>query len=69
MSKLIIITNVYNNYLIYSDRCRTTVNVMGDSLGAGIVNHLSRAELAILPQHGIQKQNSSDKQHQGATAI
>ncbi|XP_065166477.1 excitatory amino acid transporter 1-like [Atheta coriaria] len=27
------------------DRFRTTINVMGDSLGAGIVNHLSKGEL------------------------
>lgn len=27
------------------DRLRTTINVLGDSLGAGIVEHLSRAEL------------------------
>lgn len=27
------------------DRCRTTVNVLGDALGAGIVQHLSRKEL------------------------
>ncbi|XP_031777543.1 excitatory amino acid transporter 1 isoform X2 [Nasonia vitripennis] len=33
------------------DRCRTTVNVVGDSLGAGIVNFLSRNELAALPRH------------------
>lgn len=39
------------------DRCRTTVNVVGDSLGAGIVNHLSRNELAALPHHNIQSQN------------
>lgn len=41
------------------DRCRTTVNVMGDSLGAGIVNHLSKNELAALPQHR-QGQNGAD---------
>lgn len=29
-----------------SDRMRTSINVVGDSFGAGIVDHLSRAELA-----------------------
>lgn len=27
------------------DRCRTTVNVLGDAIGAGIVDHLSKKEL------------------------
>lgn len=31
--------------LPYSDRVRTSVNVLGDGFGACIVDHLSRAEL------------------------
>ncbi|CAL1679158.1 unnamed protein product [Lasius platythorax] len=42
------------------DRCRTTVNVIGDSLGAGIVQHLSRNELAPLPHNTQQTQNGAD---------
>ncbi|XP_031849207.1 excitatory amino acid transporter 1 isoform X1 [Nomia melanderi] len=48
------------------DRCRTTVNVVGDSLGAGIVNYLSRNELASLP-HNAQSQNGGD--HHTSTSI
>lgn len=37
----------------YRDRFRTSVNVVGDSFGAGIVYHLSKAELdALDAQHG-----------------
>ena len=28
------------------DRCRTMVNVLGDAYGAGVVQHLSKADLA-----------------------
>lgn len=45
--------------LLCSDRFRTTVNVVGDSLGAGIVNHMSKAELQTL-QHAPQSQNGAD---------
>ncbi|XP_012147768.1 excitatory amino acid transporter 1 isoform X1 [Megachile rotundata] len=48
------------------DRFRTTVNVVGDSLGAGIVNHLSRNELTSL-SHNTQSQNGAD--HHTTTSI
>ncbi|XP_023247322.1 excitatory amino acid transporter 1-like [Copidosoma floridanum] len=53
------------------DRCRTTVNVVGDSLGAGIVNHLSRNELAALPHHTgqSQSQNGGGGDNNHATSI
>ena len=34
----------------FSDRCRTTINVLGDSFGAGIVQHMSAKELGMLPE-------------------
>ena len=36
----------------HRDRFRTFTNVMGDSLGAGIVYHLSKHELPPLPLEG-----------------
>jgi hypothetical protein len=37
-------------YNYFSDRLRTTVNVWGDSIGAGIVDHLSRDEIKQLEE-------------------
>jgi len=44
------------------DRFRTTINVLGDSLGAGIVNHLSRGELEKMshPEGDIIKPKSPE---------
>lgn len=33
----------------FRDRFRTTINVLGDSLGAGLVDVLSKAELDSMP--------------------
>ncbi len=41
------------------DRFRTVVNVMGDAIGAGIVYHLSNAELAELDRRDAQKDSES----------
>ncbi|XP_020282833.1 excitatory amino acid transporter 1 isoform X1 [Pseudomyrmex gracilis] len=49
------------------DRCRTTINVIGDSLGAGIVQHLSRNELALPHTNTQQTQNGAD--HHATTSI
>jgi len=35
-------------HVYYSDRFRTAINVLGDSFGAGIVDHLSRNDLALM---------------------
>lgn len=32
--------------ILYRDRLRTSVNVLGDAFGAGIVHHLSKEDLA-----------------------
>nr|CAD7589538.1 unnamed protein product [Timema genevievae] len=36
---------------VLRDRFRTTVNVLGDALGAGIVDHLSKGELARMTEN------------------
>ena len=35
----------YLTFSIFSDRIRTSINVLGDSYGAGIVYHLCKPEL------------------------
>lgn len=40
-----IISNNWTASILYRDRLRTTTNVLGDSIGTGIVEYLSRHEL------------------------
>lgn len=39
---------LYKKILFCSDRFRTSVNVLGDSIGCGVVAHLSRHDLKKL---------------------
>ena len=45
---------------LYSDRIRTTVNVFGDCVGVGIVNHMSRKQLERLTTPTIDHTPSSE---------
>lgn len=48
--------------LFFRDRLRTTTNVLGDSIGAGIVEHLSRHELQKKdPEFGNSVVEEADK--------
>ncbi|RZF44794.1 hypothetical protein LSTR_LSTR000746 [Laodelphax striatellus] len=45
------------------DRFRTTVNVLGDAIGAGVVNHISKDELQVMTEMSIKYQTiNSDSQ-------
>ena len=40
---------------IYRDRFRTSINVLGDAFGAGIVAHLSRHEIRKMDREDLEK--------------
>ena len=43
----------------FSDRFRTAINVLGDALGAGIVYHLSKKELAEMDREIVDDPESN----------
>uniref|UniRef100_A0A8D2L9N2 Amino acid transporter n=1 Tax=Varanus komodoensis TaxID=61221 RepID=A0A8D2L9N2_VARKO len=73
----------FGQIITIRDRLRTTVNVLGDSLGAGVVEHLSRHELEIQdaelsnsvieenekPYHLIYPENDGRKHRSSETSI
>ena len=48
-------------FVIFRDRIRTTVNVWGDSLGAAIVEHLSRKDLLAVDYENEPPLSSADR--------
>ena len=46
--------------MLLRDRIRTAVNILGDSIGAGIVNHLCRKELNRSYEEDIENQFDND---------
>ncbi len=51
----------------FRDRLRTTTNVLGDSIGAGIVEHLSRHELRAIDAeigNSVVEENETKKSYQ-----
>ena len=39
-----------------SDRVRTTINILGDAIGAGIIDHLTKKELEALNKHDLEEE-------------
>lgn len=51
--------------LIFSDRFRTTVNVLGDAYGAGIVAKLAENDLELMSHKAVEngKETAEDQWH------
>lgn len=51
-------------FFISRDRFRTTINVLGDSIGAGIVEHLSRHDLALVDYNTSNQHDPRDEKNE-----
>ena len=51
------------------DRCRTTVNVLGDSIGAGIVAKLSQKDLAEADRAAQNSATSNSNEYTSSTEL
>ena len=60
---VIISLNIFLSFYVFDrDRIRTSINVLGDSYGAGIVYHLSKAELAEQDRlHQMAEQEAAER--------
>ena len=60
------ITYITSSLVTFRDRFRTVLNVLGDAIGAGIVEHLSRDELREADQS---KMEEGEKEGEGTELI
>ena len=56
-------------YLLFSfrDRFRTSINVLGDAFGAGIVAHLSRHEIRKMDREDLEKSMQQELDNEDIT--
>ena len=56
-------------YLVFSfrDRFRTSINVLGDAFGAGIVAHLSRHEIRKMDREDLEKSMQQELDNEDIT--
>lgn len=52
--------NKYNVRMNFSDRIRTSVNVLGDGFGAGIIHHLTKDRLLEADNEELIRQIKND---------
>lgn len=53
----------------YSDRIRTAINVLGDSYGAGLVEHLSRNDLMTMDYSAREEGNTLEENPERYTPV